>query len=201
MRRRTPCFPFRAVARDVDPTVAAIGNDMDGDVARNYTAPMRCLNVPRFRSLLASVATPLAIWSVSTGAIAADEGGLYVAGEGTTFVRAAEQALAQNPKGQRFFVLVLPAEAAALTAVASKQAVSLRGRVVAAAGVLLVCQRDIDSGSINRARLVPAVVAVRGFPPPGSNALPHGERYFPGENPDSLPRSNDALLRLRSTCS
>jgi hypothetical protein len=196
-----PCFPFREVARDVDPTVSATGNDMDGDVARNYTASMPCLNFPRFRSLLASVATPLAMWSVSTGAFAAGEGGLYVAGDGTTFVRAAEQALAKNPKGQRFFVLVMPAEAAALTAAGSKQAVSLRGRVVAAGGVLLVCQRDIDNGSLDRARLVPAVVAVRGFPPPGSNALPHGERYFPGENPDNLPRSNEALLRLRSTCS
>jgi hypothetical protein len=201
VRRRSPCFPFREVARDVDPAVTATGNDMDGDVARNYTASMPCLNFPRFLSLLASVATPLAMWSVSTGAFAAGEGGLYVAGDGTTFVRAAEQALAKNPKGQRFFVLVMPAEAAALTAAGSKQAVSLRGRVVAAGGVLLVCQRDIDNGSLDRARLVPAVVAVRGFPPPGSNALPHGERYFPGENPDNLPRSNEALLRLRSTCS
>jgi hypothetical protein len=182
-------------------TVIAIRNDMDVDLARNYTSLMLHMNVSRLRSLLVSVAAPLAIGSIPAGAIAAGEGGLYFAGDGSTFVRAAEQALAKNPKGQRFFMLVLPAEAATLTKAASQRAVTLRGRVVAAGGVLLVCQRDIDNGAIDRAKLVVATVAVRGFPPPGSNALPPGERYFPDENPDNLPRSNEALLRLRSTCS
>jgi hypothetical protein len=43
---------------------------------------------------------------------------------------------------------------------------------------------------------------VRGWPPSGSSAtLPPGERYFQGENPAVLPASNEALRRLRSTCS
>jgi hypothetical protein len=48
---------------------------------------------------------------------------------------------------------------------------------------------------------VPGVVAVRGWPPPGSNALPAGQRYFADENPDNLPASNEALRRARTTCS
>jgi hypothetical protein len=31
--------------------------------------------------------------------------------------------------------------------------------------------------------------------------LPPGERYFKDENPAHLPASNEALRRLRSTCS
>jgi hypothetical protein len=42
---------------------------------------------------------------------------------------------------------------------------------------------------------------LRGFPPPGSNALPPGERYFRGEDRSTLPADNEALRRLRSTCS
>jgi hypothetical protein len=42
---------------------------------------------------------------------------------------------------------------------------------------------------------------VRGWPPPGSQALPDGQRYYPGENPANLPAANEALRRLRSTCS
>jgi hypothetical protein len=45
------------------------------------------------------------------------------------------------------------------------------------------------------------VIAVRGWPPPGSTALPADARYFPGENPGALPASNEALRRLRATCS
>lgn len=162
---------------------------------------MPCSNLKRSQSLRASVATALVMWFFSTSAIAAEEGGLYIAGDGFSFQRAAERALAQNPHGQRFFVLALPAEAAALTRTASQQAMSLRGRVVAAGGVLLVCQRDFDNGSIDRATLVPEIVAVRGFPPPGSSALAPGSRYFPDEKPDNLPRSDEALRRLRATCS
>jgi hypothetical protein len=48
---------------------------------------------------------------------------------------------------------------------------------------------------------VPGVVPVRGFPPRGSSELPHGERYFPDEDPSNLPESNELLRRLRATCS
>jgi hypothetical protein len=67
--------------------------------------------------------------------------------------------------------------------------------------VLLVCQRDLDKKLIDAARLAPKVVAVRGFAASGSNALAPGERYFPDENRDVLPQSNEALRRLRSNCS
>ena len=139
--------------------------------------------------------------AVPETALAQDEGGLYIAGSGFTFEQAANRGLAQNPKGQRFFVLALPPNGVALTKAAPKSAAAVRERVAAAGGVLLVCQRDIDNRSVDAATLVPGVVPVRGFPPAGSNALPHGERYFTGENPDHLPRNNEALRQLRAACS
>jgi len=129
------------------------------------------------------------------------EGGLYVAGDGFTFEQAANRALAQNPKGQRFFVLLLPPNSNALMESAPSATVALRKRVTGNNGVLLVCQRDIDSGAIDAAKLMPGVVTVRGFQSQGSNAIPPGERYFPGEDRTHLPQANEALRRLRSTCS
>jgi hypothetical protein len=133
--------------------------------------------------------------------MAQDEGGLYIAGSGFSFEQAANRGLAQNPRGQRFFVLALPPNTQALTKTAPRALAATRARVTAGGGVLLVCQRDIDNRKINPATLVAGVVSVRGFPPPGSKALPDGERYFADENPDTLPRSNEALRRLRAACS
>ena len=132
---------------------------------------------------------------------AQQEGGLYIAGYEFSFEQAASRGLAQNPKGRRFFVLTLAPNAGALMKSAPQSSITLRDRVIRSNGVLLVCQRDIDRGSIDASQLAQGVVAVRGFPPPGSNAIPPGERYFPDENPDNLPRSNEALRRLRATCS
>jgi hypothetical protein len=95
---------------------------------------------------------------------------------------------------------VLPPETRALETGATGRVVRAREQVTAAGGVLMVCQRDVDSGKVNLAALVPGVVAVRGWPPAGSTALPPGERYFEGENRDVLPASNQGLRRLRSTC-
>ncbi len=110
--------------------------------------------------------------SLPMTATAQDEGGLYIAGYGFSFEQAANRGLSQNPKGQRFFVLALPPGTAALMRSAPEAATALRDRVVAGNGVLLVCQRDIDSGTIDASKLAAGVVAVRGFPPPGSNADP-----------------------------
>jgi hypothetical protein len=145
----------------------------------------------------------IALPGMAFGALApaASEGGLYIAGAGFGFPTAAERALSQNPGGRRFFLLSLPPQTAALLANASGPGAAARDRVVAAGGVLLVCQRDIDNGKISAAGLVPAVVAVRGWPPAGSNELAQGQRYFAGENPSNLPAANEALRQLRSTCS
>jgi hypothetical protein len=154
------------------------------------------------RSKLFAVATTVCAAAIPALVPAQSEGGLYIAGgAGFTFQQAADQGLAQNPGGQRFFLLSLPPETQALTKTAQGPLAAVRDRVVAANGVLLVCKRDVDSGKVNAATLVPGVVAVRGFPPPGSKALPDGERYFPGENPANLPASNESLRRLRVTCS
>jgi len=137
-----------------------------------------------------------------SSAVAQSEGGLYIAGAaGFRFQQAAERGLAKNPGGRRFFVLSVPPQTSALKQSAPAPLAQLRERVIASNGVLLVCQRDIDKGRIDPAELVPGVVAVRGFPPPGSNAIPPGERYFPDEDRSRLPASNEALRRLRATCS
>ena len=134
-------------------------------------------------------------------ALAQAEGGLYIADGSFSFEQAANRGLAQNRQGTRFFVLALPPRTAAMTTAAPRATVTLRDRVTASGGVLLVCQRDIDKGIIEATRLAPGVAAVRGFPPAGSNALPPGERYFADENRAVLPASNEALRRLRSACS
>jgi hypothetical protein len=154
------------------------------------------------RAHVIAFAAVLGAAAIPTTASAQSEGGLYIAGgAGFSFRQAADQGIAKNPGGRRFFVLAVPPETAALAANATGALAAARDRVIAANGVLLVCQRDIDSGKVNAAALVPGVVAVRGWPPPGSNALPAGQRYFADENPDNLPASNEALRRARTTCS
>ena len=141
------------------------------------------------------------IGALPGAALAQAEGGLYIADSAFTFEQAANRGLTQNRQGTRFFVLALPPRTAAMTTAAPRATVTLRDRVIAAGGVLLVCQRDLDKGIIEAAGLAPGVAAVRGFPPVGNNALPPGERYFPDENRAVLPASNEALRRLRAACS
>lgn len=151
-------------------------------------------------SPFALAASVLLACALPRTAFAQQEGGVYIAGYRFSFERAAEQGLARNPPGQRFFVLALPPNTVALTTAATPSAAAVRERVVAAGGVLMVCQRDIDNRSLDPAALAPGVVAVRGFPPRGSNAIPRGERYFPDEDRSHLPQDNRALKRLRKAC-
>lgn len=148
----------------------------------------------------ANLAALLAAAGMSVASAQPSEGGLYIAGAGFSFKVAAERALSQNPGGRRFHLLTLPPEAAALGASASLQQRRLRERVVAANGVLLVCQRDLDSGRIDATRLASGVVPVRGWPGPGSQELPAGERHFPNEDRSRLPAGDQALRKLRSAC-
>ncbi len=158
------------------------------------------------RRVLRCMLYPLATAILGSGAMPAiaqpTEGGLYIAGDGFSFARAAAQALGANPEGQRFFLLSLPPETRALETATTGSVAAVRDRVVASGGVLYVCQRDVDRGKVDLARLVPGVVAVRGWPSGGSSAtMPPGERYFQGENRAVLPASNDSLRRLRASCS
>jgi hypothetical protein len=155
---------------------------------------------PTVRSSLSSTFAAVVAVVSASAASAQSEGGLYIAGAGFSFQVAAERAMSQNAGGRRFFLLSLPPETAALSATASAGMATLRNRVVAANGVLLVCQRDIDNGRIRPAGLAPEVLAVRGWPPPGNNELPDGQRYFTHENPANLPAADEALRRLRSAC-
>ena len=147
-----------------------------------------------FLAAAASAAAPAQTFTPS-------EGGLYIAGYGFSFQEVADRAIAQNAGGQRFFLLVLPPETSALATTAPRAIATVRNLVTASKGILFVCQRDIDSGTVNTATLVPGVVAMRGWPPDGDDSMPLGERYFKGEDRTSLPASNEALRRLRATCS
>ena len=162
---------------------------------------MNRLLTARTASLLALGAAALIGCALPGSALAQAEGGVYIAGYGISFEQAAEQGIARNPPGQRFFVLALPPNDSALAKTATGPVVAVRDRIVARGAILMVCQRDIDNGSIDVAKLVPQVVPVRGFPPPGSNAIPRGERYYPDENRATLPRNNNSLKRLRRACS
>jgi hypothetical protein len=153
----------------------------------------------RFRRNFVAIAA--AVCAAAAAPAHALEGGVYIAGDGFSFSKAAAQALRANPSGQRFFLLVLPPQTQALEAAAAGRLAGVRERVTSSGGVLMVCQRDVDSGKVKLGRLVPGVVVVRGWPPAGSTALPPGERYFEGENRDVLPASNEGLRRLRTTCS
>lgn len=165
----------------------------------NASTPRRS-RTRRLRSVAGAVAAIVAA-SGCSAAFAAAEGGLYIAGANFSFRTAAERAIAENPGGRRFFVLSLPPETRAVSVNASAADARLRERVVAANGVLLVCQRDIDNRSPGTADLVPGVVPVRGWPPTGSRELAAGERYYEGENPADLPAANEALRTLRASCS
>jgi hypothetical protein len=157
----------------------------------------------RVRSRATRIAVAATIFAAlaPAGAHAQSEGGLYITGgAGFTFQQAAEQGMAQNPGGQRFFLLALPPQTSALYRNATGAPARARDRAIAANAVLLVCQRDVATGKVNASNLVDGVVAVRGWPRVRSPDLPLGERYFKGEDPSDLPASNNALRRLRSTC-
>lgn len=156
-------------------------------------SPAVCRTVIRWLALVA-----LTLPGFATAQV---EGGLYIAGNGFSLEQAVSTSLAQNPAGQRFFLLVLPPNTRALTMTAPDALVAVRNRVLAGNGQLLVCQRDIDNGAVDPTNLLPGVVAVRGWPPLGSNALPEGQRYYPDEDPANLPQATEALRRLRATCS
>jgi hypothetical protein len=151
------------------------------------------------RARVCTVAGTLCVSAVPV-ASAQSEGGLYIAGAGFTFQQAAQQGIAKHPGGQRFFVLAIPPETRAMTTTASGQLAAARERVIAAGGVLYVCQRDIDNGKIAAASLAPGVLAVRGWPRVRTDAMPLGARYFKDEDPATLPASNNALRQLRSAC-
>jgi hypothetical protein len=139
-------------------------------------------------------------WLVATVA-AAEGGGLHISGTNFTFSEAVERGVAMNPKSTRFFVLAVGDAVRGLSVVAPPELVEIRNRGAAAGAQYLVCQRDIERGDFSLLDLVPGVVPVRGFPPPGSNELPVAEKYYADEDPANLPESTELLRRLRATCS
>jgi hypothetical protein len=138
--------------------------------------------------------------SAQSGQSGQSGGNLYVAGGGFDFPATAERALAQNP-GSRFFLLVVGDDIRYLSLTAPPEMVEIRNRVARGNVQFLVCQRDLDGNGVRLTDLVPGTVAVRGFPPPGSTALPVEDKFYADEDPAKLPWSTETLRRLRATCS
>jgi hypothetical protein len=150
-----------------------------------------------------SVRRLLVLWlyAMASAASAQGSGGLYVAGDNFDFTQAVERALAQHPMPSKFFVLATGDSVHGLSVVAPPELVEVRNRGAARGAVYLVCQSDVEREVIRLSELVSGVVAVRGWPPPGSNELPAGTTYYRDEDPSMLPSSTELLRRLRSTCS
>ena len=141
-------------------------------------------------------------WYVMTTAASAQgAGGLYIAGANFDFAQAVERALAQNPTPSKFFVLATGDAVRGLSVVARPELVEVRNRGAARGAVYLVCRRDIEREAFQLTDLISGVVAVKGWPAPGSNELPEGTNYYRGEDQSNLPSSTELLRRLRSTCS
>ena len=141
------------------------------------------------------------LYAMASAASAQGSGGLYVAGDNFSFTQAVERALAQHLTPSKFFVLATGDSVRGLSVVAPPELVEVRNRGAARGAVYLVCRRDIEREAFSLTDLVSNVVAVRGWPPPGSTELPEGTNYYRGEDASMLPSSTELLRRLRSTCS
>jgi hypothetical protein len=139
--------------------------------------------------------------AMATAAGAQGSGGLYVAGANFDFTQAVERALAQHPTPSKFFVPATGDSVRGLSVVASPELVEVRNRGAARGRGLLGVPARYRARSLQHERAGTGVVAVRGWPPPGSNELPEGTNYYRGEDPSTLPSSSELLRRLRSTCS
>jgi hypothetical protein len=141
------------------------------------------------------------LYAMASAASAQGSGGLYVAGGNFDFTQAVERALAQRQTPSKFFVLAIGNAVRGLSVVAPPELVDVRNRGAARGAIYLVCRRDIEREVFRLNDLISGVVAVRGWPSPGSNELPEGTSYYRGEDPSTLPSSTELLRRLRSTCS
>ena len=141
-------------------------------------------------------------WCVMTATASAQSaGGLYIAGDNFDFTQAVDRALAQHPSPSKFFVLATGNAVRALSVVAPPELAEVRKRGAARGAVYLVCQRDVDREAFRLSDLISSVVAVKGWPAPGSAELAEGSKYYRDEDPSNLPSSTELLRRLRSTCS
>jgi hypothetical protein len=153
------------------------------------------------RTLLLAVLIGLGLAASAPVAQAQGPGGLYVAGIDFTFANAVKQGLADNRKPGRFIVLVVPPATRALLAEGAPPAdVQLRKTAAARGGQFVVCRRDVESGAVLPANLVPGVGVVWGWtknpnaPQMGPNGL------FPDESPAYFPYDANLIRRMRSIC-
>jgi hypothetical protein len=137
----------------------------------------------------------------AAGALAQGAGGLYVAGVNFTFTQAVSEALADNPAPGRFFVLLMPPATSDLRASGpAPDVVASRDQAVARGGQFLICRRDVQSGAVDPAALIPGVGVVWGWSSDPSAPQPDAEGLFPGEQPSWFPQAAELTRRIRSTC-
>ena len=132
----------------------------------------------------------LAVAALCAAALAAaqPQGGLYIAGAGFSFQGGGRARDAQNRGGQRFFLLSLPPETAALGVSRPRRHSAACANACSLPTACCWCASatSITAESPPR-RWLPAWCGAR-LAPAGGPALPPGERYFPDENPAQLPR-------------
>jgi hypothetical protein len=137
----------------------------------------------------------------AAGALAQGAGGLYIAGVNFTFTQAVSEALTDNPTPGRFFVLLMPPATSDLRSSGpAPDVVALRDQAVARGGQFLVCRRDVQSGAVDPAALIPGVGVVWGWPSDPSAPQPDAAGLFPGEQPSWFPQAAELTRRIRSTC-
>jgi hypothetical protein len=144
----------------------------------------------------------LATIAFMPAAAAQGAGGLYVADSTFGFSTAVGQALADNPVPGRFFVLVVPPATQGLLATGSPSGdATLRDRALANGAQFLVCRRDVQSGSVAPASLVPGVAVAWGWPQGPDAPAVDANGLFPGESAGAFPAATELVRRIRNTCS
>jgi intracellular sulfur oxidation DsrE/DsrF family protein len=154
--------------------------------------PCRSQLERNFRGVAA--ASLLAFVAMASPAVMAEEGGVYISGQGVSFDQAVTQALAERShENVRFWIVVSGSEVGKLTRSPANVEVAERIRQLRElGGVIYACESDLEQQSISEDELLDGVERVAGF-----GAAKPG---FPVPQPESgLPASNvQNRLILRS---
>lgn len=142
---------------------------------------------------LVAILLPLAGW-ISSPALAED-GGVYVSGQGFTLEQAVDQALAESARrdNERFWIVVSGSEVGRVTKTGAGGEIVERIRKVRdLGGAVYVCQSDLARHAISEEELLEGVERISGYgtPAPGFPAAQAGSGL-----PSSVPQSR---LILRS---
>jgi intracellular sulfur oxidation DsrE/DsrF family protein len=185
---------FSGIERSKVKTLPTDGMDMDFQHAI-ACAPRRARGAKperNFRCIAAAVL--LACTAVQASAANAQEGGVYISGQGASFDQAVEQALAERSRqNARFWIVVSGSEVGKLTRSPVNAEVAERIRELRElGGVIYACESDLERQAISEDELLDGVERVAGY-----GAAKPGFPVAQAENglPASVPQTR---LILRS---